>query len=244
MARYKVILIYDGTDFQGFQRQPQNRTVQGVFEGALREIGWQGSSIHAAGRTDAGVHAAGQVIAFEFEWAHSPEELKSAINANLPSDIAVADLSASEPDFHPRFDAVWRRYQYRLYHKSARDPLRDRYSWRIWPALDHERMQKVADLLIGEHNFAAFGRPHNSGGRTLRVVSSAFWEDHADESIFDIKANGFLYHMVRRLVSFQVDVGLGRRDPESIETLLDNSSATLIQGLAPAKGLILVEVIY
>ena len=244
MVRYKVILIYDGTDFQGFQRQPKKRTVQGIFEGALREIGWQGSSINAAGRTDTGVHASGQVIAFDFEWAHSAEDLKSALNANLPPDVAVANVSITKPDFHPRFDAMWRRYQYRLYFKSARDPLRDRYSWRIWPVVDFERMGKVADLLIGQHDFAAFGSPQNSGGRTERVVSNAFWEDHGDESIFDIKANGFLYHMVRRLVRFQVDVGLGRRDPKSIKKLLDNSSATMIQGLAPAKGLTLVEVTY
>ena len=115
MGRYQVILAYDGTDFNGFQRQASNkiRTVQGTVEAALRRIGWQGKSVLAAGRTDTGVHAFGQVITFDHEWKHSSEDLLAAINANLPQDVAARAVELAKPDFHPRFDAVARCYYYR-----------------------------------------------------------------------------------------------------------------------------------
>ncbi|HZW05020.1 MAG TPA: tRNA pseudouridine synthase A, partial [Anaerolineaceae bacterium] len=122
MERYQVILAYDGTEFQGFQRQTGTRTVQSEIETALRRLGWQGRSILSAGRTDTGVHAAGQVIAFDLDWTHSPETLGRAMNAFLPSDVAVKAVRATAPDFHPRFDAVARCYHYRIYCQPARDP--------------------------------------------------------------------------------------------------------------------------
>ncbi len=136
MARYQVILAYDGTDFAGSQRQAKSRTVQGEFEKALQRLGWPGRSAMMAGRTDAGVHAAGQVAAFDFDWAHTPEELGRALNANLPADMAVHRVQAVPAEFHPRFDAASRRYRYRLFCRNSRDPLRERYAWRVWPAVD------------------------------------------------------------------------------------------------------------
>ncbi len=115
MARYQVILAYDGTHFVGFQRQGRSRTVQGVVEAALRQLGWQGRAILSAGRTDTGVHAAGQVIAFDLDWTHPEKELGRAINANLPQDVAVRSVAPASPDFHPRFDATARRYRYHLF---------------------------------------------------------------------------------------------------------------------------------
>src|SRR3989337_127644 len=112
MVRYKVILAYDGTDFQGFQRQAKARTVQSVVEAALRSFGWQGKAILASGRTDTGVHASGQVIAFDLDWAHAPEALRSAINAHLPEDVAVQTVTQAADDFHPRYAAQARRYRF------------------------------------------------------------------------------------------------------------------------------------
>src|SRR3990172_8902187 len=177
MARYQVILAYDGTAYHGFQRQAQKLTVQAVVEQALRQVGWQGRSILAAGRTDTGVHALGQVIAFDLEWKHLPQDLLAALNANLPADIAARSVSLAEDEFHPRYDAIARLYRYRIYCQPIRDPLLDRFAWRGWPAPEIELMQAAAELLIGPHDFAAFGHPPCRGGSTLRTVTVARWRE-------------------------------------------------------------------
>ena len=136
MARYQVILAYDGTFFKGYQRQAQARTVQAVVETALRQLGWRGRTVLSAGRTDTGVHASGQVIAFDLEWAHPAEELLRALNANLPEDVAAREIHEADLEFHPRYWAVSRRYRYRLFCQETRDPLRERYAWRVWPPVE------------------------------------------------------------------------------------------------------------
>ncbi|TLN02249.1 tRNA pseudouridine synthase A [bacterium] len=136
MARYQIILAYDGTDFLGYQRQEEARTVQGEVEAALQHLGWQGRSILSSGRTDTGVHASGQVIAVDLDWRHAPEALGKALNARLPDDVAVKAVKVAEKEFHPRFDALWRCYHYRLYCRAERNPLRDRFAWRVWPPVD------------------------------------------------------------------------------------------------------------
>jgi tRNA pseudouridine38-40 synthase len=244
MARYQVVLAYDGTRFSGFQRQAEARTVQGVLEEALRRIGWGGQSVLAAGRTDAGVHASGQVAAFDLEWKHPPEALVAALNANLPPDVAVRQAQTAAPDFHPRYDALARCYRYRAFCQAVRAPLRERYAWRVWPALEIEPMQRAAEYLPGVHDFAAFGSPPKPGGVTLRQVLEAGWRLEEDELVFEITANAFLYHMVRRLVSFQVSIGLGELAPDAICGYLDVENPEPVRGLAPPNGLTLVRVLY
>ena len=243
MARYKVILTYDGTHFQGYQRQGPVRTVQAEMETALRGLGWQGKTVLSSGRTDSGVHAAGQVVAFDLDWSHSEEALARALNANLPADAAVREVSRAADDFHPRFDAVERRYQYRLIFTPFRDPLRERYAWRIWPALTVDQLQMAAGLLQGSHDFAAFGTPPVPGGSTIRYIYSADWAAEGDEWRFTIRGNAFLYHMVRRLVFVQVQVGQNRLSLEEIQASL-RDARPLPPGLAPAQGLTLMEVRY
>lgn len=247
MARYQVILAYDGTDFSGFQRQAlssQTRTVQGVVEAALRQLGWQGRSILSAGRTDAGVHASGQVIALDLEWRHSPEALRAAMNANLPPDVAAKSVELAEPDFHPRYHALARRYRYRIFCRPVRDPLLERYAWRVWPPVELEPLQQAAAFLTGSHDFAAFGTPPRLGGATVREVFQVGWEQNGSNLTFEILANAFLYHMVRRLVSFQVAIGQGELQAHAMSEHLKGGSQTFVQGLAPPQGLTLVEVIY
>jgi tRNA pseudouridine38-40 synthase len=244
MARYKIILTYDGTEFQGFQRQHKVRTVQGTLESALRSIGWQGSSILAAGRTDAGVHASGQVVAFDFEWDHSPEDLRSAINANLPADIAAQWIESVENEFHPRFSAEARRYQYRIFCDNVRQPMRERYAWRVRPPVSIVPLQEAASHLIGTHDFSAFGTPPQPGGSTVRKIFTASWSNDEEELTFDIVGNAFLYHMVRRLVKIQVEIGQGKRNVQEIIDFLGIERKESVQGLAPAHGLTLKEVIY
>jgi tRNA pseudouridine38-40 synthase len=244
MARYQIILAYDGTNFCGFQKQSDERTVQGDLENALHSIGWLGKSIIAAGRTDTGVHAQGQVVAFDLDWVHGNDSLRSALNANLPPDVAVKSVQLARDDFHPRFDAVERYYRYCLYCQPVRDPLRDRYAWQVWPPVDLMRLKKVSHYLLGEHDFAAFGTPMKKGGSTWRKVFFADWTAVEDEYYFEIGSNAFLYHMVRRLVSYQVEIGQGRNDPSSILDVFTRGLDEMVQGLAPPNGLFLTCVKY
>jgi tRNA pseudouridine38-40 synthase len=245
MANYKSIIAYDGTAFQGFQRQePGIRTVQLVLEDGLRSVGWDEDSIKAAGRTDAGVHARGQVIAFELSWKHPTGKLTDALNANLPADVSVINTEAVEAEFHPRFSARSREYRYTLFTAPVRDPLRVRYSWRIWPEPDIEAMQAAAGMLIGEHDFAAFGSAPIPGGHTLREVIRADWKREKDELRFEIEANAFLYRMVRRLVGVLTGIGSGRIAVEEVSNLLDDPSARWEGAVAPAQGLCLDAVRY
>ena len=243
MERYKVILAYDGTDFLGFQRQASGRTVQGEVEAALARMGWTGQSLTAAGRTDAGVHADGQVIAFDHDWNHPLDALQNALNANLPADISARNVEQAAPAFHPRFDARVRRYRYRLMVDAARSPLRERYAWRVWPAIELSRLQQCAAPLVGQHDFSAFGRPPREGSGTVRTVYQTTWYLDADELIFEIAANAFLYHMVRRIVQVQVDIAKEAGSPEQIRGYLTGTSGE-VPGLAPACGLSLIEVDY
>jgi tRNA pseudouridine38-40 synthase len=241
MERYQIILAYDGTEFTGSQRQGRGRTVQGELEKALRTIGWQGKSILLAGRTDSGTHASGQVAAFDLEWGHGLTDLLKALNANLPADIAARDVKLATAKFHPRFDASHRRYCYRLFCQEVRDPLRERYAWRVWPPVAD--LVPLAAIWPGRHDFAAFGTPPRPGGSTVRRVISARWQAHEDEWSFEIKADAFLYRMVRRLVQVQVAVGQGRLKAQALVDALAEQTP-LPAGLAPACGLTLVEVGY
>ena len=244
MARYQVILSYDGTAFHGMQRQLNARSVQGEFEAALNKIGWQDSSILAAGRTDAGVHAEGQVVAFDFDWQHSLLDLKNALNAALPTDLAAQEVQRTADKFHPRYDALARTYRYQIFCQPTRDPLRERYAWRVWPELDLPSLESSAQLLVGEHDFAAFGTPPKVGGITIRQVFSAGWQREADAFNFEVSANAYLYHMVRRMVSTQVEIGQGKQTQEWLSGYLTGDFAEMIQGLSPAHGLFLSHVQY
>src|SRR5664280_171622 len=249
MARYHIILAYDGTNFLGSQRQADSRTVQSELEKALRKLGWHAKTVYLAGRTDTGTHASGQVAAFDFDWLHDLQKLQEALNANLPSDMAVRAVKVASDDFHPRFNAGSRCYRYRLFCASVRDPLRERYAWRVWPAVND--LAELADIWPGRHDFAAFGSPPRSGGSTFRTVMAAGWQSHADEWIFEIRADAFLYRMVRRLVYAQVAVGQGRLSAGMLLQALDDRSelghaarSQIPASLAPASGLTLVEVRY
>jgi tRNA pseudouridine38-40 synthase len=244
MARYKVILAYDGTGFQGSQRQADTRTVQGDLEKALHKLGWTGKSVILAGRTDTGVHATGQVAAFDFAWKHSEQQLLKALNAELPADLAVKNLCVTSADFHPRFDAGAREYRYRLFCEPIRDPLRERFAWRVWPAISPADLHQTAGVFIGTHDFSSFGSPTTSRGTTVRTVTKAEWREEPDgEWQFEVRADAFLYRMVRRLVFVQISVARGKCSVEEVQKSLVRKSR-LPSGLAPAHGLALVEVDY
>lgn len=245
MARYQIILAYDGSRFSGSQRQAAKyRTVQCELERALIKLGWQGSTILLAGRTDTGVHASGQVGAFDLEWKHSLAELVAALNSNLPTDMAVRAAKIVPADFHPRFEASSRSYLYRLFCQPLRDPLREHYAWRVWPPLDEDAIRHTAQLFLGRHEFAAFGSPPRPGSSTVRTVLKANWLMQDDEWTFEVQADAFLYRMVRKLVHVQVAVGQGRLAAQIVAEALADLPCKLPGGLAPPNGLTLVEVTY
>ena len=250
MARYQLTLAYDGTDFFGSQRQAKSRTVQGELEKALCKLGWTGRSVILAGRTDRGVHATGQVAVVDLDWSHPDNDLIHALNADLPADMAVKEARTVHAKFHPRFDAQSRRYRYKLFCQPIRDPIRERFAWRIWPEVNGEISANAANLFLGTHDFSAFGSPTTPKGTTVRTVMKAEWM-HAeqDEWQFEVQADAFIYRMVRRLVFVQVAVAQGKLSTEAISRSLGQqakagSRSEIPAGLAPAHGLTLVEVAY
>jgi len=257
MERYQVILAYDGSHFKGFQRQAEVRSVQGVVEIALRKLNWQGKTILAAGRTDTGVHATGQVIAFELDWKHGLQDLLTALNSHLPADVVAREVKQVCQSFHPRYDASWRKYLYRIYCQPVRNPLLEPYAWRVWPDVETNILQEAARLLMGAHDYGAFGTPPQAGGNTVRAVLQANWKQEAPYLVFEIAAQAFLYHMVRRLVFMQVMIAQGKLPVEELHQALETGADInsrgeqgrspancLVHGLAPAQGLILAEVYY
>jgi tRNA pseudouridine38-40 synthase len=253
MARYKLTLAYDGSGFVGSQRQAstKTRTVQGELEKALRKLGWLGRSVILSGRTDAGVHATGQVASVDFDWSHAESDLIRALNSALPSDLAVWSAKVVHDKFHPRFDATSRRYRYSLFCQPLRDPIRERYAWRVQTAINPVLFANAANLLIGTHDFSAFGSPTTPKGTTMRTVRKAEWMQVADDGMwqFEVQADAFLYRMVRRMVFVQTAVAQGKVPAEVIVSalagqLLGKARSGLPPGLAPAHGLTLVEVTY
>lgn len=246
VRRFCGTLAYDGTGYNGFQRQTKAiPTIQAAVESAIEKVTAQKVTVIGAGRTDTGVHATGQVIAFDVDWAHSNGALLAALNSALPEDIALQDIRQQE-GFHPRFDAVSRIYKYSLHQSPVRQPLLRHRAWHIQRPLDQHLMAGCAGLLIGRQDFAALGRPPQ-GENTVRTIHRSFWERNAGEDAvswtFTVEADAFLQHMVRRMVGWMVAAGLGRLSVERFAEALQQKSMLRI-ALAPPHGLVLAQVKY
>jgi len=251
---FRMTVSYDGTDYHGFQVQAERRTIQGELEDALRRITRERVRIKGAGRTDAGVHAYGQVASFRCGWRHDPLDLERALNAVLPMDISVREVAYAEPGFHARFSATWRMYVHSVYRSDVRMPLLARYAQRVCGPLDVDAMQEAAQALEGEHDFAAFGRP-TVGDCTRRRVRQARWVDGVglpwgwcDVGVpvlqFHIEANGFLRGMVRRIVAALLEIGAGTRGASALGDLLASGDLSRAPAPAPACGLCLWQIRY
>jgi len=243
--RYRTVLAYDGGAYHGFQRQVNAEpTIQSAVEAALLKITRCAVPIIGAGRTDAGVHATGQVIAFDCDWRHTPRDLQNALNAALPEDIAFRACCEAAPDFHPRFDALRCSYEYRLYVSPVRDPLARRYAWHRIGALDAEAVHQAVNYLVGEHDFSTFGSPPQ-GDNPVRMVYSADWiVRQGDRYSFTITATAFLYRMVRSIVGTLVQVGQGRMTAQAFGEVLASCDRSQSGPVAPAHGLTLTAVEY
>lgn len=241
--RIRAVVAYDGTDYQGFQRQPNGPTVQEALERALTRVTGEPAKVLAAGRTDTGVHAEGQVIAFDTEWRHSLEDLQRALNAVLPPDVAIWEVAEASPGFHPRYDARSRHYRYTVYNHPVRSPLARRTSMHEPHRLNVEAMRAAAQRVVGEHDFAAFGWPPK-GNNTVRRVLRAEWSGEPPWLYFDIEANAFLYRMVRKLVGTMLLVGRGQMTVEEFVQVMVSRDRSKAGPAAPPQGLCLVEVKY
>lgn len=245
MELYQLIIAYDGTEYRGFQRQADSRTIQGELESALRKVGWQGKTIYAAGRTDTGVHATGQVVTFSHDWNHSPTDLLTALNHFLPNDIAVQSVKTVQDSFHPRYDALSREYQYAITFSQVRLPQKERFMWRVNEKWDWNAVMETAALLQGEHDFSQFGRPIKPESGTRRNVLVSEWKKvNPVDFLYTIEADAFLYHMVRRIVFMLCKVGEGRTTQQEVQRALAGKANTLPPGIAPPCGLTLTKVRY
>ena len=241
----RAIIAYDGTEFSGFQRQTNARSVQGEVERAIEQVTGQRASLIGAGRTDAGVHASGQVIAFETDWKHSLDALQRALNVTLAEAVAELKLEEVPAGFHPRYDALSRAYEYTIIQSEVRQPLSRRFAWQLGRALDAGKMNRAAQRLTGEHDFVAFGSaPSGSGETTIRNVLRAEWREEGDKLVFLVEANAFLFRMVRRMVAALVRAGAGELSEDEVGDLLDSRNPDRVKGAAPACGLCLVKVNY
>lgn len=240
---YRALVAYDGTAYQGFQRQRRGSTIQGQLESAIKSVSGQKVTVTGAGRTDSGVHATGQVIAFETAWRHGCRALERALNANLPEDIAVRELEEAEAGFHPRFNAKRRAYAYTVYTSAVRQPLLRFKAWHVPRPLDVSMMNLAAEAIIGRHDFATFGQPPQ-GNNSEREVFSARWRQKDEVLTFEIEANAFLYRMVRSLVGSMKTVGEGRWTVTEFVAALAKEDRSQAAQTAPPQGLCLTAVRY
>lgn len=241
--RYRATVAYDGTDFLGYQIQKVGRTVQGEIEKSLEKLTRSKVRISGAGRTDAGVHATGQVIAFDAVWKHSLSDLHRALNATLPADIVISDLYITDKSFHPRFNALSRSYRYTIINQSWPKVLQRRYALHIKKKLDVVAMDRAGKILLGSHDFASFGKPPQ-GNKTTRNILEVNWFVDGAEIIFEITANAFLYQMVRKIVGTLIKVGSGQLDVEDIKRILEACDLRFSAEPVPAHGLCLIKVTY
>ena len=237
--RFRARVEYDGTDFLGFQAQPGVRTVQGELEAALARLSdGVRRPVDGAGRTDAGVHAAGQVIAFTYAGRLAAAELGRALDALLPADVAVRDVRPAPARFHPRYAARYREYRYTVWN-GPRSPLRERHALGVRVPLDTAAMARAGSVLEGRHDFTAFGAADRSPVRTVHAVRV---RRNGSLVTIDVRADAFLRGMVRRIVAVLLEVGRGRMDETAVREALAARTPALDGATAPAKGLCLRSV--
>jgi len=235
---------YDGTDFFGWQLQPDRRTVQGQLERALTDATGRHSRVVAASRTDAGVHAEGQTAHFDTESDLPAETLCNALNHYLPKDVAVLSAREVPQCFHARFTALSKLYCYRILVSPLRRPLRERSFHRVAAQLDTSSMRLCASLLIGAHDFASFTSAGSQNGSTARTVMRSDLAQTGDEIHYHVEADAFTYNMVRAIAGTLIEVGRGRYSVDHFRRLLQARDRGQAGPTAPGKGLTLVRVRY
>jgi tRNA pseudouridine38-40 synthase len=245
MKNFKLTIEYDGTAYSGWQRQTDDPTVQAEIEFALAQMTRSKIAVIGAGRTDAGVHALGQVANFRCDTRLAPDAILKGQNSLLPPDIAIRDCCLMPEEFHARFAAKSKRYHYRILNRAARAAVGRDYAWFIHRPLDTRAMGQAAEHLLGRRDFKAFESAGSPRAHSVRHVLHAVWTEAEDQCMtFQIEADGFLRGMVRNIVGTLVAVGLGKLDPQGIDEILSSRDRRRAGVTAPARGLFLVQVYY
>lgn len=244
MKRYFIDLAFRGTNYHGWQRQPNAVTVQSVLEESMRRITGEPIAVTGAGRTDTGVHA--RLFTAHFDSDHTlaerPGDFIFRLNAVLPADIAVKDLYAVIPEAHARFSALSRTYEYVI--SKVRDPFATGFSWYFPRPLDVDAMNQAASVLITRHDFTSFSKLHTDVKTNLCRVMSAAWTDGDEKLVFRIRADRFLRNMVRALVGTFVEVGLGKIEPHGFNLIMESRDRNKAGYSVPAHGLFLMDIAY
>jgi tRNA pseudouridine38-40 synthase len=248
MRNLKLTVAYDGTDFAGWQIQPDTATVQGTLSSAIGRITGEKVLTQGSGRTDAGVHALAQVATFQTESVIPVANFVVALNDILPASIRVLAAEQVPEDFHPRKSAKAKTYRYRIYRNPICPPLLARYVWHYPYPLDENAMRDAAPLVEGEHDFTSFAAVDPERGReglsNVRRIFSSQWRRESSELIYEVRGNGFLHHMVRNLVGTLLLVGKGTLKPAELTRILETKDRSAAGATAPASGLYLVNVEY
>lgn len=239
-----MVIEYDGTAYHGFQVQNNAHTVQAGLEEAISRLNGEKTSIMFAGRTDAGVHALGQVVAFDSDSSIPPDKWQFALNSYLPPDIRVLKSSLTRPDFHPRFDALHKRYRYLIYRRPAGAVFYRHLAVIDDERLDVEAMSHACSLVQGSHDFRSFCASGSSAKTFERTVYHCALEENGPLLQFEIEANGFLYNMVRIIVGTLLNVGRGIYSPGTMQEIIDSRDRNKAGATAPPQGLYLVHVTY
>ncbi len=247
MRNFRILVQYEGTRYLGWQRQDSTgNTIQGKLEAILAKMtGLDFVQVDGSGRTDAGVHALGQVANFKIDTGMSAQEVMDHINQYLPEDIGVISIQEVPERFHSRLNAKGKTYRYRIWNSKLPCVFERRYVYEMPDRLDLDAMRAAASYFVGKHDFKAFTSNKKSKKSTVRTIDAIRLEKVGNEIVITYSGDGFLYHMVRILTGTLIEVGLGQRTPESMAKLLENNASRDLSGaLVPAKGLCLVEVMY
>ena len=239
-----MIVEYDGTEFHGWQIQPDRPTVQETLEKGIFTVLGEKVRLEAAGRTDAGVHARGQVVAFTARFLPDARSLQKSLNALCRPGIAVRELGEVPGEFDPRREAVARTYEYRIRNHPAPSPFSRRYAWHVREPLDFDAMQTAASALLGERDFSSFQAADCDAENPVRRVERSSFRQEGDDIVYEVRASAFLRHMVRSIVGTLVEVGRGERTVESVRELLEARDRRLAGPTAPPHGLCLLRVDY
>jgi tRNA pseudouridine38-40 synthase len=242
--RFRMVVEYDGTDYSGWQIQPERQTIQGALQQALRTITGETVRVDGAGRTDAGVHAEGQVVAFSLERGFDLRVLQRGLNGICAPGIVVREILPTAETFDPRREATRRSYEYAIDNRPWPSPFRRRYAWHVHRPLDRSVIRDAAATLVGEHDFAAFQAADCDAENSVRRVFTSEVEGEAGDLVYRITATAFLRHMVRTIVGTLVEVGKGERSVGDFAELLTLRDRRLAGGTAPPHGLCLVRVEY
>lgn len=244
MPTLKLTVEYDGTEYHGWQVQPGMRTIQGVLQDTLAKIIGEPVHVAGAGRTDAGVHAMGQVASLRAEFKHPPETLRRALASLLPPDIVVTSVEEAPEGFDAQHSAYWKRYRYTLLTRPYPSALTRRYAFFVRHALRIDPMAKAATLLIGTHDFSSFQAAHSSADNPVRLVHTAGFHREGDYLHFEIVANGFLRHMIRIVMGTLLDVGRGKLSAQDMTQILEAKDRSLASKTLSPHALLMVEVGY